>query len=170
MRVAAARFIISDDVWEQRVRPLRAARLFLRLGRRQQVLLLEATAALAIARLRLAVSPFSWVARSLGRFSASPPEVTTEQQVAGAKLELVREIRWAVRLAARRVPFRAVCLPQAIAAHAMLRRRGIPAVLHLGATPGNDQPMSAHAWLHAEGLRVTGYPIAPDIVEIGSFT
>jgi len=40
-----------------------------------------------------------------------------------------REVSWAVAAAARRVPWRAKCLEQGLAAQAMLRLRGLASVL-----------------------------------------
>lgn len=76
--------------------------------------------------------------------------------------------------AARHVPFNAVCLPQAMAARIMLKRRGVDSVLHFGARIGQnkigpDKPIDAHAWLDAAGVEVTGYPVANTFAEIACF-
>jgi hypothetical protein len=81
---------------------------------------------------------------------------------------------WAVTRAARHVPFSAVCLPQAMAARIMLKRRGVDSVLHFGARIGQDKigqdkPIDAHAWLDAAGVEVTGYPVANTFAEIACF-
>jgi hypothetical protein len=81
---------------------------------------------------------------------------------------------WAVTRAARHVPFNAVCLPQAMAARIMLKRRGVDSVLHFGARIGQDKigqdkPIDAHAWLDAAGVEVTGYPVANTFAEIACF-
>ena len=70
---------------------------------------------------------------------------------------------------ARYVPFKAVCLPQAMAARVMLKRRGVSSVLHFGAARGQDKPLDAHAWLDAAGVDVTGYPVAQNFAEIACF-
>ena len=71
--------------------------------------------------------------------------------------------------AARYVPFKAVCLPQAMAARVMLKRRGVKSVMHFGAAKGTDKPLDAHAWLDAAGVEVTGYPVAENFAEIACF-
>ena len=63
-------------------------------------------------------------------------------------------IGWAVGSAARFVPD-ATCLPQALAAEAMLRRRGHPADLRLGVTRGDDG-VQAHAWVESYGRIIVG--------------
>jgi hypothetical protein len=87
---------------------------------------------------------------------------------------VAEEVGWAVTRAARHVPFNAVCLPQAMAARIMLKRRGVDSVLHFGARIGQDKigrdkPIDAHAWLDAAGVEVTGYPVANTFAEIACF-
>jgi len=67
------------------------------------------------------------------------------------------------------VPFNAVCLPQAMTARIMLKRRGVGSVLHFGAAKGEQKPLDAHAWLDAAGVEVTGYPVAAKFTEIACF-
>lgn len=57
-----------------------------------------------------------------------------------------RWVSWAVENVAAKPWINALCLPRALAAHAMLRRRGIASRLCLGvARDGND--LLAHAWV-----------------------
>jgi Transglutaminase-like superfamily len=133
-------------------------------------LLLEATLRLLLARVVLVLIPFRTLARWLGTFV--PP---TDLRVAQAKSRscaghaaLAREIGWAVTTAARYAPFRAVCLPQAIAARMMLMRRGVPSVIHFGALKDGDG-LDTHAWLDAAGIEVTGFPVSRRFVEIACF-
>ncbi|WP_156359781.1 lasso peptide biosynthesis B2 protein [Sphingomonas sp. Leaf28] len=67
------------------------------------------------------------------------------------------------------MPFRTLCLQQAIAARTMLARRGINSVLHLGVRDPTDTALETHAWLDVGGLNVTGYPIDPALIEVGHF-
>ncbi len=100
----------------------------------------------------------------------------TDERVARARRDgsaqdakLAEDIGWAVVRAARHVPFKAVCLPQAMAARIMLRRRGVASVLHFGAAKGRERPIDAHAWLDAAGVEVTGYPVSAQFAEIACF-
>lgn len=139
-------------------RPLRR---FAQVGARRRALVVEAVACLLLARLGLIFIPFPKLARWLGRFV--PPSDPR------ALAALAQEIGWAVTRSARYVPFRAVCLPQAMAARVMLKRRGVASVLHFGATRGEAKPLDAHAWLDAAGVEVTGYLVAKQFAEIACF-
>ena len=144
---------------------------FVRLNHERRALLPEAAAWLLLTRVALLVVPFPRLARHLGTFVPPSDSRVCQARSVGApdQVRLVSEIAWAVNRAARHVPFRAVCLPQAMAARIMLARRGISSVLHFGAATGRDKPLDAHAWLDAAGLEVTGYPVAGDFAEIACF-
>lgn len=138
---------------------------------RERGLLAEAAAQLAAARLRIAILPFRTIAKDLGTFV--PPADDRIAQCRAPAPEPQRRaaetVGWAVTRAAMHVPFKAVCLPQAMAAHAMLKRRGIDSAVHFGARKGEEKPIDAHAWLDAAGVEVTGYPVDAGMREIGAF-
>jgi Transglutaminase-like superfamily len=144
---------------------------FRQIDNRRRALLVEAVAYLLAARLALIFIPFPRLARRLGTF-VPPAEARTLQTQHGASQDAARtarDIGWAVTRAARYVPFKAVCLPQAMAARVMLKRRGIGSVMHFGAAKGSEKPLDAHAWLDAAGVEVTGYPVAKTFAEIACF-
>jgi len=155
-----------------RLRSIRRLLLrFRQVGNRRRALLAEAMVCLLAARLALVFIPFPRLARHLGTFV--PP---TDARVAAAQtatgqdqVQRAEEIGWAVTRAAHYVPFKAVCLPQAMAARVMLDRRGVKSVMHFGAAKGQDKPLDAHAWLNAAGVEVTGYPVAKGFAEIACF-
>ena len=140
-------------------------------GWRRRALLVEAVAELLVARGWILTRPFRAIARRLGEFvPPSDPRIAERRAAAPAEERVVAEqVGWAVTRAANHVPFRAVCLPQAMAAHAMLKRRGIASAVHFGAQKGASKPIDAHAWLDAAGVEVTGYPMDEGLVEIGCF-
>ena len=146
-------------------------RRFGQIGGRRRWLLIEAAVWLLLARLALLAIPFPALARRLGAFVPPTDErVMLAGRGASARdTELAEAIGWATVRAARHVPFKAVCLPQAMAARIMLRRRGVASVLHFGAAKGRDKPIDAHAWLDAAGVEVTGYPVAGQFAEIACF-
>ena len=149
-------------------------RLLFRFGQvdnRRRALLAEAVAYLLAARLALIFIPFPRLARHLGSFvpPSDPRAVAVRTAAAADDTQVAQEIGWAVTRAARYVPFRAVCLPQAMAARVMLERRGVKSAMHFGAAKGADKPLDAHAWLDAAGVEVTGYPVAKNFSEIACF-
>jgi len=146
-------------------------RRFSRLDGGRRALLLEASFWLLVARLELLFVPFPKLARRWGRFvePAKAASAATHQNPTLEQQRQAQEIGWAVTRAARHVPFSAVCLPQAMAAFIMLRKRNIGSVMHFGAAKGKDKPLDAHAWLDAAGVKVTGYPVAPEFAELGCF-
>lgn len=149
----------------------RLLRRFGEVDNRRRALLPEAVLYLLAARLALIFIPFPRLAPHLGSF-VPPTDARVAQAGAGIapdQARLARDIGWAVTRAARYLPFKAVCLPQAMAAQVMLRRRGVTSVMHFGAAKGTDKPLDAHAWLDAAGVEVTGYPVAAGFAEIACF-
>ena len=131
-------------------------------------LLAEASVRLAAARIAIATRPFPAIARKMGGFmapqhaaaKAEPHPPSPEDQ------EIARKIGWAVTRAARHLPFEAVCLPQAMAGHAMLKKRNIFGIIHFGTMRGEAMSLAAHAWLNAGDVEVTGYPVEAAFTEI----
>jgi hypothetical protein len=144
---------------------------FKQVDNRRRVLLAEAVAYLLVARFALIFIPFPRLARHLGT-CVPPTDARATHATTGVlpnQTQIAEDIGWAVTRAARYVPFRAVCLPQAMAARVMLEHRGIKSVMHFGAAKGTDKPLDAHAWLDAAGVEVTGYPVAENFAEIACF-
>ena len=146
-------------------------RRFTQVGARRRALAVEAVACLLAARLALIFIPFPKLARRLGTFVPPSDPRAVEARTAGAQdhARIATDIGWAVTRSARYVPFKAVCLPQAMAAQFMLRRRGVASVMHFGAARGTEKPLDAHAWLDAAGVEVTGYPVTKNFAEIACF-
>jgi hypothetical protein len=144
---------------------------FTQVGNHRRALLVEAVTWLLLTRLSLIFISFPKLARHLGTFVAPADARALRARAENSHdhAHLAEEIGWAVTRAARHVPFKAVCLPQAMAARIMLKRRGVESVLHFGARIGPDKPIDAHAWLDAAGVEVTGYPVANTFAEIACF-
>ncbi len=149
----------------------RQLRRFAQVDGHRRALVVEAVLWLALARIALLTMPFQKIARHLGAFT-SPAEgraAAVPGQAAPEQVALAEEIGWAVTRAARPLPFKAVCLPQAIAAKMMLRRRRVASVMSFGVARDGDGALESHAWLSAVGVEVTGYPIAAQFIEIACF-
>ena len=110
-------------------------------------LFLIALLAIASVRVGMWLTSFRRLHRSLARIArpTGSPDPTPGE---------VDRIGWAVCSAARFVPG-ATCLPQALAAEAILRRRGHPADLRLGVKRGDDG-VEAHAWVESYGRVIVG--------------
>jgi hypothetical protein len=149
-------------------RTLNSARL---VGWRRRGLIAEAALWLLVARLALVFVPFPRLARWLGAFvpPADPRVAAVAAPTTPHQAQLAKEISWAVTRGAAHVPFKAVCLPQAMAARVMLKRRGVASAMHFGAAKGQVKALDAHAWLDAAGVKVTGYPVGPQFAEIACF-
>ncbi len=114
-----------------------------RLARRQAARL-EAWLALLIARLAIAIFPYRWWHSRLAGIGADRPAA---DDIGLDEVRRAIGIGRLVRRTARRVPFSALCLPQAIAARLMLRHRGIETQIYYGARSGDERPVRLHAWL-----------------------
>jgi hypothetical protein len=124
-----------------------------RRSRVERLLLLEAFALLGVARLTVLILPFKWLAVSLGRHMNE-----SGTQISASDLQYAHLIGQAIRSAANNTPWKSVCLPQAVAAQWMLKRRRIAATLYLGVAKDEKKPekLAAHAWLRCGDVTLTG--------------
>jgi hypothetical protein len=119
---------------------------FLGAGGADRLLVCEAVLALALARLIILTVPFRFVVPWLSRV----PETSSCDEA------LRLRVNKAVTMAARNVSWNARCLPQAMAAKAMLARRDCGSSFHVGAHFDAQGKLIAHAWLVAGGTVVVG--------------
>jgi Transglutaminase-like superfamily len=110
-------------------------------------LFLVALLAIAFVRVGLWLTSFRRLHRAFERIAppAGAPDPTPGE---------AERIGWAVGSAARFVPD-ATCLPQALAAEAILRHRGHPADLRIGVTRDGGG-VQAHAWVESYGRVIVG--------------
>jgi transglutaminase superfamily protein len=132
---------------------------FLRLRGADRRLVCEAMLMLALARFVVITVPFRLLVPWLSR----APETGRCDEA------LLLRVRKAVTTAARNVPWNAVCLPQAIAAKAMLARRGWGSAFHLGASFDAQGRLIAHAWLVAGGTIVVGAAGIGEVTPLARF-
>ena len=138
-------------------------RRFWRLSWQDQLLLLEAVLWLAVAGFAIAVLPF----RHIGLLAARP--VLRLKLPYHARLDKVRRIRWAIMSTATRVPWRAMCFQQGLAAQLMLRRRGIPSVLYYGAAQDESSGLRTHVWVRDGKVDVIGGEVAHHFAILATF-
>ena len=132
----------------------------------ERALYLEAFVFLCCSKLQLIFIPFRKLAPGFGE-----PQTETAATISPADRQIAVDVSWAVQAVARHLPFRFVCLPQAMAAQRMLRRRGISSTLYLGVAPDRATPnaIQAHAWLRAGNKIVTGEHEAVRHQKLASF-
>jgi hypothetical protein len=134
-----------------------------RLSWQDRLLLLEAVYWLAVARIAIAVLPF----RHVGLLAARPiRRPTPPHQV---RLKKVRGVRWAIVTTSERVPWRALCFQQGLAAQLMLRLRGVPSVLYYGAAQNDQIGLFAHVWVRDGNVDVIGCEIASRYAVLATF-
>lgn len=74
----------------------------------------------------------------------------------------------AVESASRKLPWRTVCIQEALALHWLLRWRGIPSLLHFGIKPEGER-LSAHVWVSLHGRIVIGEGSAGSHAQVAIF-
>jgi hypothetical protein len=129
---------------------------FRRASIRRKLMALEVVAELLRARLVTLLSARIYT-RDFGSLLSSP-----DTSVTSVCPELASETGHMVQAVAEAMPFRALCLQQAIAVRRILRRRGVRATVCLGvnrdpacrAAPG--QGTAAHAWVEVGSNVISG--------------
>jgi hypothetical protein len=109
-------------------------------------LLAEAGAAILAASLAVRLVPFRTLAERLSRGAKGK---------AAADADTAYWLRRAVLAWAKRLPWRALCFEQGLAAFALLRRRGLAATMHYGAAT-IDGELKAHVWVTSGETEVVG--------------
>jgi hypothetical protein len=131
---------------------------FVRAPASRKGLALEAAWNLLRARI-LTLRPATTYSPALGRLVETDPPAAA---VPGPMVGGAEEIGHVVEVVARCLPFRTLCLQQAIAMRRMLARRGIPAMVYLGVARDRadraeaDMGRAAHAWVSVGSRVVSG--------------
>lgn len=126
---------------------------------RRRAYLREAALMLCVARLALRILPaariFAWANRPMRRV----------RRFAGDEASWVA---WSVETMGARKWVNALCLPRALAAQAMLRRRGIASRLCLGVT-SEQGALAAHAWVEVGQDAIVGAAEAARFTRLAQF-
>lgn len=116
---------------------------------------LRAIGELALARIRhLSLEPRDILALNAAG-SGSPPTICDPHSRAR-----VEQVAYVIPRIAARLPWRADCLVQALAAQRWLRRCGIASQITIGVDRTPEGEFAAHAWLTQAGRVVTGGEIS----------
>lgn len=121
-------------------------------------LLGECLIEILVAHVTLTFVPFRRIAQAA---AAAPGGEGRESEI--------DQISQSLKLAARCVP-RTDCLCLAVAACRIMRRRGLPLVIHIGFDRSRGRPFLAHAWTESGGRIVSGdSPVLDNLVELSVF-
>lgn len=153
----------ADDAKHALVRRWQRLVAALRLDPYLRGLVLEAAWRLVAIRLAFAVLSFRGQRRFFGRVIRPDAGAAHNSRIAldGREATIARQVGWAVWKVERHLPVKVACLPMALVARRMLRRRGLDSVLVFGARQdGPPGDLGTHAWLDAGPVRVAGYPLA----------
>jgi hypothetical protein len=123
------------------------------------MLLAEAGVAMLAASLAVRLMPFDRLARGIERTSPS---------LAEADAATAYWIRRSVRAWGRRLPWRAKCFEQGLAASWMLRRRKLGYSLHYGAA-NRPRGIDAHVWVTSGDQPVVGHESRDEFAALARF-
>jgi hypothetical protein len=119
--------------------------------------LLEAAALLTATRLVLLVSPRRATASLLRQASTARP--------ANGATSCARDVAQAVNRVSPWV-LGSTCLSRALTGWLMLRRRGVPSIVRVGARQEGGVGVRMHAWLEVAGAPIIGSEEAADFVAL----
>ena len=123
---------------------------FIKLSTCDKKLFFEALLFLIKYSIALKILPFKKIAARIKKESCDN-SIPTENQKQNPK-----NIGRAVIRAANHVPWKALCLHQAIIAKIMLNKRNIPSTLYFGCMRDESRDFKAHAWLKSNDIFITG--------------
>ena len=123
-------------------------------------LLAEAGAAVVAASFAIRLTAFRTLAARLDRPASGRPP---------ADIETAYWIRRAVLAWGRRLPWRAKCFEQGLAAAWMLRRRGLAYALHYGAA-SRENRLDAHVWVTSGPIPIVGCENSEAFSLLATFT
>lgn len=124
---------------------LKNFKMFLRCTADQKWVLTEAVLLLFAAKILLAFLPVKTVLKV---------SLASEGEVAVPDMNLLKDIKWALRNADRLAFWKNRCLVQSIAGRWMLQRRGIGSRIYFGVRHDSNRKITAHAWLKVGEIEV----------------
>jgi hypothetical protein len=129
---------------------------FWSLTKREKKILCEASVLLSLSNLCVAAIAFRHVHKLLRILWKDRIQDDSDHE------QEIKLVRRSISRAANVLPFKSLCLSRSIAEFAMLRRRGISAVMFVGARFSGSSGLDAHAWVETSG----GVNNGPDFVTV----
>lgn len=127
---------------------------------------LEAAVCLVVARL-VYVVPFKWLTQLLGTAASGHAPAALHDAV--DRSEAMRVSRATIAVA-EFLPWESSCLVRGVAACMMLRRRGLPGILHCGVKLDAEKPLEAHAWVTCGDIAIVGTETAAQFAPLAAFS
>ncbi len=127
------------------------------------ILIVEAFFYLLIARLVLKVFSFQ---RLVGLFSTTPNK--TELSGEPRRWACIK-VQRAIFYVWKRFPWKPTCFHRALAAQAMLRRRGVSTTLYYGAATLPERGLTGHVWVQDGSIGVVGHLAAEGLHFVARF-
>lgn len=124
---------------------------FLRRSGNEKFLVFEAVWYLAVIKILLKFISFNALTKHYNMQMTQKEPCSQNENI-----EMLKTIRWAIWRVSQIMPWRSVCLDQALAAQRMLSRRKIPGILYLGVAKKDNEVLKAHAWVCSGEYFVTG--------------
>ena len=135
-------------------RLLQDIRVILRLGPNGWLALLRATLELALARYRLGTRQPLQLLQRARQFNQPMRSAAPQASV------ITQRVAFVIPRVAARLPWRADCFIQAMAAQHWLQRKGIASALTIGTRKDQHGTFQAHAWLTCNEQVITGGDIS----------
>ncbi len=131
---------------------LRKLRTFTKIPWYQKLLFAEAVVTSCIVKFTLLFLPFGIVVKWLGTTNAEELRSLSKEQIV-----LVNNLRFAIKLCDRYVPWPTECYTRSLTAKLILKRRNQSSTIYFGFCRDNSGKLTGHAWLKSSGLVVTGF-------------
>jgi hypothetical protein len=129
---------------------------FWRLNGHSRGVVFEAAVGLALTRVALPLAGLRNWQKALGRLASATASDTPPYGLdESSRVALARTIARLQESAARHVIFHPTCLEQSLTLWWLLRSRGVPAELSVGARKEAEK-FEAHAWVECDGVAING--------------
>lgn len=139
--------------------------IFLKLGIKKQVMLIEAFMLSGVIRFTMNYLPFKYLKGMMGI-----PKTESSYNVPSGYYHEARQIRMIVLLACKYTPWESKCLVRAMLVQYFLKRKKISTTLYLGVNKDDLKNMKAHAWLRCGEMIVTGEHEKAHYIQVASFS
>lgn len=106
--------------------------------------------------------PFAAIEKGLGQKDCE----TSREPVDAA---ITDEVGWLVPAVCTRTPWQSMCLVQALCARKLLNHKHLPCTIYFGVARGENEQLTAHAWLRCGNRVVTGGEVAKQFTVTGIY-